>query len=140
VTDREQADPRRHQKGRPMTVVVAYADTPPGHAALEAAVTEVARDQETVVLVPAVRGEAAPAVADLERRWPHVAGRLEVERGDLGDPSDAVVQVAQRRDARLIVLGLRPRSPVGKLVFGSTAQRILLDATCPVLSVKPPPS
>ena len=66
--------------------------------------------------------------------------RCQVERGDLGDPSDAVVQVAQRRDARLVVLGLRARTPVGKLVFGSTAQRILLDATCPVLAVKPPPA
>lgn len=121
-----------------MTVVVAYADTPPGHAAVEAAVLEAAREQEAVVVVPAVRGEAPPAVADLEQRWPAAAGRIEVERGDLGDPSDAVVQVAQRRDARLVVLGLRARTPVGKLVFGSTAQRILLDATCPVLAVKPP--
>lgn len=122
-----------------MTVVVAYADTPPGHAAVTAAVAESAREQEVVVLVPAVRGEVPPQVADLERRWPEAAGRIEVARGDLGDPSDAVVQVAQRRDARLVVLGLRARTPVGKLVFGSTAQRILLDATCPVLAVKPAP-
>lgn len=121
-----------------MTVVVAYADTPPGHAAVAAAVAESARE-EAVVLVPAVRGDAPPEVADLERRWPEAAGRIEVARGDLGDPSDAVVQVAQRRDARLVVLGLRARTPVGKLVFGSTAQRILLDATCPVLAVKPAP-
>lgn len=120
-----------------MTVVVAYADTPPGHAAVAAAVAESVREQEAVVLVPAVRGEAPPEVADLERRWPDAIGRIEVVRGDLGDPSDAVVQVAQRRDARLVVLGLRARTPVGKLVFGSTAQRILLDATCPVLAVKP---
>ena len=105
-----------------MTVVVAYADTPPGHAAVEAAVAESAREREPVVLVPAVRGEVPPDVDELERRWP-----------------DAVVQVAQRRDARLVVLGLRARTPVGKLVFGSTAQRILLDATCPVLAVKPTP-
>lgn len=122
-----------------MTVVVAYADTPPGHAALAAAVAESARQQEAVVLVTAVRGESPPEVADLERRWPEAAGRIEVAQGDLGDPSDAVVQVAQRRDARLVVLGLRARTPVGKLVFGSTAQRILLDATCPVLAVKPAP-
>ncbi len=76
-------------------------------------------------------------MAEVETRWPDIAGRVEVERGDLGDPSDTVVQVAQRRDARLVVLGLRARTPVGKLVFGSTAQRILLDATCPVLAVKP---
>jgi nucleotide-binding universal stress UspA family protein len=127
-------------EGTPMTIVVAYADTPPGHAAVAAAVAESARAGERVVLVPAVRGEDAPTVDDLERQWPEAAGRLEVERGDLADPSDAVVQVAQRRSARLVVLGLRARTPVGKLVFGSTAQRILLDATCPVLAVKPAPA
>ena len=119
-----------------MTIVVAYADTPPGHAAVTAAVAE-SREGETVVIVSAVRGERVPEVGEIEARWPDVAGRVEVERGDLGDPSDTVIQVAQRLDARLIVLGLRARTPVGKLVFGSTAQRILLDATCPVLSVKP---
>ncbi len=120
-----------------MTIVVAYADTPPGHAAVAAAATESAHEQETVIIVPAVRGDAAPELEEVETRWPDIAGRVEVERGDLGDPSDNVVQVAQRRDARLVVLGLRARTPVGKLVFGSTAQRILLDATCPVLAVKP---
>lgn len=120
-----------------MTIVVAYADTPPGHAAVAAAVAESSREQEHVILVPAVRGDKVPEVGEVETRWPDIAGRVEVERGDLGDPSDTVVQVAQRRDARLVVLGLRARTPVGKLVFGSTAQRILLDATCPVLAVKP---
>ena len=120
-----------------MTIVVAYADTPPGHAAVGAAVAESTRGREPVILVPAVRGQAEPVLEEVESRWPGIAGRVEVERGDLGDPSDNVVQVAQRRDARLVVLGIRARTPVGKLVFGSTAQRILLDATCPVLVVKP---
>lgn len=123
-----------------MTLVVAYADTPPGHAAVAAAVAESAPGQEAVVLVPAVRGETLPDLDAIVARWPEIAGRVEIESGDLGDPSDNVVQVAQRRDARLVVLGLRARTPVGKLVFGSTAQRILLDATCPVLAVKPPAS
>lgn len=119
-----------------MTLVVAYADTPPGHAAVRSALAEAAAE-ETVVLVPAVREQEVPSLAEVEARWPEGAGRLEVQRGALGDPSDSVVQVAQQRDARLIVLGLRARTPLGKLVFGSTAQRILLDATCPVLTVKP---
>ena len=119
-----------------MTIVVAYADTPPGHAAMSAA-AQAAVAEEAVVVVLAVRGETPPVVADVETRWPELSGRVEVDSADLADPSDAVVQVAQRRGARLVVLGLRNRSPVGKMVFGSTAQRILLDATCPVLAVKP---
>jgi nucleotide-binding universal stress UspA family protein len=47
------------------------------------------------------------------------------------------VRVAGTVDASVIVLGLRRRSPVGKLLMGSTEQRILLDADRPVLAVKP---
>ena len=39
--------------------------------------------------------------------------------------------------ADLVVIGLRRRSPVGKLLMGSVAQRILLGADCAVLAVKP---
>jgi nucleotide-binding universal stress UspA family protein len=52
------------------------------------------------------------------------------------DPADDLLQVAEDVSAEVIVIGLRRRSPVGKLILGSNAQRILLDATCPVLAVK----
>ena len=55
------------------------------------------------------------------------------------DISDRVVELADEVDAALIVIGIRRRSPVGKLVMGSVAQRILMDAHCPVLAVKPVP-
>ena len=53
------------------------------------------------------------------------------------DVGDQVLALAEEVDASLIVIGLRRRSPVGKLIMGSVAQRILMGAHCPVLAVKP---
>lgn len=47
-----------------------------------------------------------------------------------------VLDAAEEHQADLIVIGLRRRSPIGKLFLGSTAQRILLEADCPVVAVK----
>jgi nucleotide-binding universal stress UspA family protein len=52
------------------------------------------------------------------------------------DPADDLIKVAVEVAAEFIVIGLRRRSPVGKLILGSSAQRVLLDAPCPVLAVK----
>jgi nucleotide-binding universal stress UspA family protein len=52
------------------------------------------------------------------------------------DPSQDLIEVANEVNADFIVIGLRRRTPVGKLILGSNAQRILLDASCPVLAVK----
>ena len=52
------------------------------------------------------------------------------------DASEDLIAVAEDTDAELIVIGLRRRTPVGKLILGSNAQRVLLDAPCPVLAVK----
>ena len=52
------------------------------------------------------------------------------------EPAEDLVKVAEETSAELIVIGLRRRTPVGKLILGSNAQRILLDAPCAVLAVK----
>lgn len=53
--------------------------------------------------------------------------------GLTGDPADCVVEYAEKVDARYVVVAGRKRSPVGKVLFGSVAQSILLNADCPVL-------
>ena len=53
------------------------------------------------------------------------------------DAADDLVQTARDEQADLIVIGIRRRTPTGKLILGSQAQRILLDSPCPVLAVKP---
>ncbi len=55
------------------------------------------------------------------------------------DPAEELISAAEATEAEFIVIGLRRRSPVGKLLLGSNAQRVLLDASCPVLAVKADP-
>jgi nucleotide-binding universal stress UspA family protein len=47
-----------------------------------------------------------------------------------------LVQFAEENDIDLIIVGIRRRSRVQKLVFGSNAQYVILEAPCPVLTVK----
>lgn len=56
-------------------------------------------------------------------------------RGRVGDPPDEIVAEAEALEPRFLVLGGRRRSPVGKAIFGSATQEILLEAECPVVTV-----
>jgi nucleotide-binding universal stress UspA family protein len=51
-------------------------------------------------------------------------------------PGEDLVNIAKENDIDEIVIGVRRRSKVGKLMFGSTAQFVILEAPCPVLAVK----
>lgn len=55
--------------------------------------------------------------------------------GLIGDPADEIVRYSNERDARYVVIAGRRRTPVGKAVFGSVTQDVLLNADRPVISV-----
>ncbi|MFC7156901.1 universal stress protein [Halomarina halobia] len=55
--------------------------------------------------------------------------------GRVADPADEIVETGREVDARFIVIGARRRSPVGKAIFGSTTQSVLLSADRPVVTV-----
>lgn len=120
------------------TVVVGYVPNPEGDAALDRAIAE-ARLRALDLLVVDVRRRAGDERDDLaaaRERLEASGVDYEVREGPGGvDGADDLVDVAATAD--LIVIGLRRRSPLGKLILGSSAQRILLDAPCPVLTVKP---
>lgn len=52
------------------------------------------------------------------------------------EPGEDIVQFAKEQEIDEIILGVKRRSKVGKLLFGSTAQFVILEAHCPVLTVK----
>lgn len=55
-------------------------------------------------------------------------------RGRVGEPADKILAEVEHSEPKYLVIGGRQRSPVGKAVFGSTAQRLLLNTSCPVVS------
>ncbi|QKY21472.1 universal stress protein [Halolamina sp. CBA1230] len=58
--------------------------------------------------------------------------------GAVGETSEKVLELAEEADADMVVVGGRGRSAAGKTVFGSTAQKILSNAPCPVTYVRAP--
>lgn len=54
--------------------------------------------------------------------------------GRVGDVTAEILAVADEIDPRFLVISGRRRSPAGKAIFGNTAQRILLNANCPVVT------
>ncbi|MDZ7745560.1 MAG: universal stress protein [Halobacteriales archaeon] len=56
-------------------------------------------------------------------------------RGEVGPVAETIIDVAHDVDARYLVIGGRKRSPVGKALFGSKTQTLLIDADRPVVSL-----
>ncbi|MFC6713447.1 universal stress protein [Branchiibius cervicis] len=119
-----------------MTVVVAYADSAEGVAALYAGADECLRRQLPLTVVDL--GGTPEPLTDVTTRLAAQGYSVNVVPTDgTGDTVEEVLRVVAQRQAALLVIGLRHRTPVGKLILGSAAQRLLLDAACPVLAVRP---
>ena len=130
-----------------MSVVVAYTPDAYGEAALSHGAAEAEHRRTGLVVVDATKGDALADAryADAEEMEVMLAGLAEtgldvsVRRDVTADLAHLVIDVAKETSAVLVVVGIRQRSPIGKAVMGSVAQRIVLDAPCPVLAVKPAP-
>jgi nucleotide-binding universal stress UspA family protein len=131
-----------------MPIIVGFVPSPEGHAALDRAIDEARLRGRRLIVLNTSRGESLvdsryASAAD----WDAVQKKLadsgvehEVARSvEVREPAEQLLHVARQTNAELIVIGLRRRSPVGKLIMGSAAQTVLLDAECPVLAVKAAP-
>ncbi|GAA4921253.1 nucleotide-binding universal stress UspA family protein [Nonomuraea thailandensis] len=128
-----------------MTILVGYLPTPEGEAAVDAGLREGRLRGERVIIVNSPR-RGAPidehkiddaAGAELLRRAQEAGVDAELRQplhdDDLPETFEAL---AKETGATLVVIGLRHRSLVGKFIMGSEAQRILMESTVPVLTVK----
>jgi nucleotide-binding universal stress UspA family protein len=128
-------------------VVVGYVPKPEGEAAVEQGISEARLRGAQLIVVNSHRG-GREFDADASVRSEGDLGALEAKLKASGleydvrqlvrgfEPAEDLIGIAEDSGAELIVIGLRRRTPVGKLILGSNAQRILLDAHCPVLAVK----
>lgn len=126
-------------------IVLGYVPNALGDAAASAAIEEARQRGGSVVVVNTTRADRLvdPAYADdddmarLEGTFRESGVEFTMHHGTSRDTAaEVVLEAAERHRAGLIVIGLRHRTPVGKLIMGSTAQAILLGAKCNVLAVK----
>jgi universal stress protein A len=90
------------------------------------------------VALPFGKMEAAARakLARLAQRWINDKTRYEVDVA-MGDPGDEVLRVAKRKRVNLIVMATHGRKGLRRLVLGSVAERVVREASCPVLTLKP---
>lgn len=128
-----------------MVIVVGYVPKPEGRAALDWAVAEAQLRGARLLVLNSSRGDSyldeslAPEeeLHDIDERLAASGVEHEVRQPVRGQsPTEELLDVVEETGAELLVIGIRHRSAVGKLLLGSDAQRILLNAPCTVVAVK----
>ena len=128
-------------------IVIGFIDTPEGHAALDAAISESQlRDAELVVLHSMLGGShedadeyvsSAEAIEDAKQKLREAGVAFSAHEYVRGNtPAQDIMQAVEDYDADMIVIGIRKRSATGKILLGSNALDILHDTKVPVLCVK----
>ena len=133
-----------------MKVMVCYDGSAAAIKALEIAAGRATASGATILLVTSVTGGAdipreefqkkEDALKQIRRRLQQGGVVCETTLSVRGmEPGEDLVAFARENDVDEIMIGVRRKSKVGKLLFGSTAQYVILEAHCPVVTVKSDP-
>lgn len=127
-----------------MTIVVGYAPSTQGRAALRAGIRYAERTGSPLLV--AAHQHAAPGSGGTAATEEEVRAELEeqgadlesvmIRRGPDREIGEFLLATIEDVQAELVVIGLRRKSPIGKLNLGASARRVVLGAPCPVLTVK----
>jgi nucleotide-binding universal stress UspA family protein len=126
-------------------IVVGYSADPYGRAALERGIEEAKLRGTTLKVINSTTGEAyadprfarSGEVHDVEKRLADCGVEFELTQPVGVDTAEELLKAMDGADAELLVIGIRHRTPVGKLLLGSVSQQLLLECPRPVLAVKP---
>jgi len=126
-------------------IVVGYSADPFGRAALEHSIAEAKLRGTTLLVINSTSGEAyvdprfaqSGEVHDVEQHLAECGVEFELTQPVGVDTATELLRAMDRDEADLLVIGIRHRSPVGKLLLGSVSQQLLLECPKPVLAVKP---
>jgi nucleotide-binding universal stress UspA family protein len=130
-----------------MKIVVGYDMTDPAEKALAVGLDYSKKLGAKLILISSLVGGAKEDVEEINafEKGLRLAEKKVTDNGVKCEkhllmrgntPGEDVVFFAKENRVALIVIGVKKRSKVGKLMFGSTAQFIILEADCPVLAVK----
>lgn len=128
-------------------IVVGIDDSKVTEAVLKLAAKSAKGFDATIVLVASLKGgpdvprdefvkaEKVLSKAEIFFQEEDVACEAHMSVRGL-EPGEDIVKFAEEKKAQQIIIGVKRRSKVGKLLFGSNAQYVILNAPCPVLTVR----
>jgi nucleotide-binding universal stress UspA family protein len=130
-----------------MKIVVGYDGSSAAKNALALAkVHAKAFSANVYILTSMVKGseKQAEEIRNTEHELEYIKSQLEEEKIPCEihllirglSPGDDLVQYAKDNNADEIIVGVEKKSKVGKFFFGSNAQYVILEAHCPVVTVK----
>jgi len=117
-------DLARTMKSEMVRIVVAYSPIPPSLGEPNMQIALDARLKEAEEILQA----SIKAVGE-------IPGEIHTELLE-GSPAEAIIEVANTRHSDVIVMGSRGMSTLGGLLLGSTSQKVVSHAPCPVLIVR----